>query len=298
MANRVPSLNSLRYFEAAARHLSFSKAADELHVSHGAVSKQIRKLEEDIGVLLFHRKHRSVFLTSDGQRLLSTCQKMMEQLKDTIQDISRGLDEPLVISCEPTITMKWLIPNIEQFQALHPEIEMHVYSAGGPVDFKKTHIDIALRRDDFLISDDLFCEVIGSESIGPVCSNKYLKQNQPDIFSVLLHTKTRQSAWQRWSSITATDVTSKKELDYEHFYLSLQSALSGHGVAIGSIYMVYQDIVESRLEAPFGFVNDGTNYVLLSETPFNQDRRKQVFLEWIRNEFERTTAIVESTNPN
>jgi LysR family glycine cleavage system transcriptional activator len=293
MKNRVPSLNSLRYFEAAARNLSFSKAADELHVSHGAVSKQIRKLEEDIGVQLFQRKHRSVFLTNDGQRLLTTCQAMMEQLKEAIQDISGELKAPLVISCEPTITMKWLIPNIEKFQQNNPDIEMHIYSAGGPVDFKKTHIDLALRRDDFHIPEDLYCESIGDEIIGPVCSRKYIKNNSNNLFDIALHTKTRQSAWQRWASITDSDVYSRKNLDYEHFYLSLQAALSGHGIAIGSAYMVFQDIVEERLRAPSGFVNDGTSYVLLSETPFDQDNRKQVFLDWIRSEFEKTALAVQ-----
>ncbi|ARQ61923.1 LysR family transcriptional regulator protein (plasmid) [Rhizobium sp. Kim5] len=140
MAARFPSLSALRVFESAARHLNFGRAGDELFVTHSAVSKQIRLLEEDLGVALFERRNRAVFLTDPGRRLLVTMSEVFRQISDCCEEIKGGGSAPLVLSCEPTFTQRWLIPRLPQFNALHPDIEVHVLAAGGPVSFDRSHI--------------------------------------------------------------------------------------------------------------------------------------------------------------
>ena len=126
----LPPLNTLRVFEAAARHGSFVRAAQELHVTHGAVSRQIRQLEASLGVDLFERRNRAVFLTPAGDQLHAAATDAFEILTDSIDRIARrAMSSTLVVSCEPTLAMRWLIPRLSRFQARHPAIQVHLFAA-------------------------------------------------------------------------------------------------------------------------------------------------------------------------
>lgn len=130
MRTRLPSLNSVRVFEAAARHGSFVKAADELCVTHGAVSRQIKQLEASLGLALFERRNRAVFLTRAGLQLHEVCRDVMQRLEDGLRQLHKSVAErPLVVSCEPTVAMRWLIPRLGRFHASHPEVQL-LYAAG------------------------------------------------------------------------------------------------------------------------------------------------------------------------
>lgn len=129
---RLPPLNTLRIFDVAARTLSFVKAAEELHVTHGAVSRQIRQLEEALGVELFQRRNRAVFLTDAGLALQAATSAAFAQLITAIGKLqSDEAGNVIVVSCEPTIAMKWLIPRLPRFQQAYPELQVHLYAAGG-----------------------------------------------------------------------------------------------------------------------------------------------------------------------
>lgn len=283
----IPSLNALRVFEAVARHLSVVRASEELFVTQGAVSKQVRQLEEAIGVELFERRNRGIFLTRDGELLKHTCQDIFERLQTTMSKLhGPSSDRPLVVSCEPTITMRWLIPRLGSFKQQYPDIQLHMFAAGGPIDFNGTHVDLALRRDDFNWNKNYHSQLICHEYVGPVCAPSHVRNKEINFGEAcLLHTHTRPEAWRIWSDMARIDVASSSSANFEHFYLSLQASNAGLGVAIASIYMVEEELKNGRLVAPYGFIPDGSSYYLLSSEPFDRDDRRGLFLEWLKTEF-------------
>jgi LysR family transcriptional regulator, glycine cleavage system transcriptional activator len=287
MAARFPSLSALRAFESAARHLNFGRAGDELFVTHSAVSKQIRLLEEDLGVALFERRNRAVFLTEAGRRLLVTMSEVLRQIGDCCDEIRGGGSAPLVVSCEPTFTQRWLIPRLPQFNALHPDVEVLVLAAGGPVNFDRSHIDLALRRSDFSWSPELFMETVVEERVGPVCAPRLLVSGSDDILSLpRIHSATRRDAWSRYiadSRIGGLNPPGSQV--FEHFYLSIEAAIAGLGAAIGPEPLVADAVESGQLVAPRGFSSNGYSYILLSRLPFEGDARRRNFLSWLRRQF-------------
>ncbi len=280
----------MRFFEAAARLGSFVGAGEELHVTHGAVSRQIRMLEESLGVALFERRNRGVFLTPQGEQLLAAVQYAFGHLNTAVEALRKPPHhQPLVVSCEPTISMKWLIPRLSDFHRRHPDIQLHIFASGGPVAFQRDGVDVALRRNDFQWPAGVHAEKVCDEWVGPVCSPSLLKRRQLDLSAhKLLHTSSRKNAWAAWrgatANATATAPAHGGAQTYEHFYLTLQAASAGLGVAIGSVFMVEDDLASGRLVAPSGFARDGSQYCLLSLQPFDADPRRAAFLHWLRQQ--------------
>ena len=286
----LPPLNTLRVFEAAARHASFVRAAQELHVTHGAVSRQIRQLEASLGVALFERRNRAVFLTPAGEQLRSAAADAFSILTDSIDRIARrATSSALVVSCEPTLAMRWLIPRLSRFQARHPAIQVHLFTAGGPIDFARTGVDVALRRNDFAWPEYVCAEAICEEWIGPV----HAPQADAAARRRLLHTATRPDAWQTWRRVSDTQRSRGRapEARFEHFYLSLQAAMAGQGTAIASKLMVGDDLTDGRLVAPEGFRRDGSAYYLLANAPIKLDTPAGAWLAWLREETAATLAV-------
>ena len=291
MARQVP-LNALRFFEAAARLGSFVKAADELRLTHGAISRQIRLLEQSLGTALFERRNRGVYLTPQGEQLKAATQQAFERLDAAMEALRKPARHvPLVVSCEPTISMKWLIPRLGDFYGRHPEVQLHIFASGGPVMFQRDGVDVALRRNDFNWDAKVHAEKVCDEWIGPVCAPALLKGQQLDLpMHKVLHTASRKTAWANWRSVSKTDTGSSASQTYEHFYLSLQAASAGLGVAIGSVFMTQEEIDSGRLVAPFGFVRDGSEYFLLSPLPFESDPRRAAFLQWVRQQMRHSPS--------
>jgi DNA-binding transcriptional LysR family regulator len=292
---RQTALGSLRFFEAAARLGSFVQAADELHVTHGAVSRQIRLLETSLGTALFDRRNRGVFLTVPGAQLRDAVQQAFERLDAALDAVRQpARPAPLVVSCEPTIAMKWLIPRLGDFYQRHPEVPLHLFASGGPVAFQRDAVDVALRRNDFAWDGGLHVEKVCDEWIAPVCAPALLRQGKLDLSAQrLLHTASRPSAWAHWR-VAGTDDGHGGHGDsqtYEHFYLSLQAACAGLGVAIGSVFMAREDIDSGRLVAPLGFRRDGSGYFLLSPLPFDGDARRTALLHWLREQMGQALSV-------
>lgn len=292
---RVPPLNSLRVFEAAARHKSFVRAAHELHVTHGAVSRHVKQLESMLDVELFERRNRAVFLTPQGSILFEACSEVMGALVEAVRKIKRPSENlPLVLSCEPTIAIRWLIPRLPEFRTRYPQHHIHLLTAGGKVDFARDRVDVALRRNDFNWGDQCHAEPVAPEMIGPVCAPSLVAGGGDTLHAPrLLHSRTRPSAWKRWQELAGDGIKAGGAEHFEHFYLSLQAASAGLGVAIGSAYMVEDDVRDGRLAAPRGFIPDGSEYVLLSPTPFRDDERRLLFLDWIRHEMAKSRHEME-----
>jgi LysR family transcriptional regulator, glycine cleavage system transcriptional activator len=283
MTDRLPSLNALRAFEAAARHGHFGKAGDELRVTHGAISRQVRALEDDLGVTLFERRNRGVFLTTAGRRLLDATTAAFRQVAITSAELRAARPEPLVISCEPTLTLRWLIPRLPRFYAEHPDIAIELHAAGGPIELEGTGVDCAIRRSDFVWAPDVHAETLFEERVGPVCAPSAATT---DVVALLsrprIHTATRPDAWDRWALDAGVELPVAPHLTFEHFYLSLEAATAGIGVAIGPEPLIIDALASGRLVAPFDLRPNGFRYVLLSRDAIRRDARKVVVLDWLR----------------
>ncbi|WP_409308501.1 LysR substrate-binding domain-containing protein [Pectobacterium sp. B1J-3] len=280
---KLPSLTAFRFFDAAAQAGSFVKAAESLHVTHGAVSRQIRLLETSLGVTLFERRNRAIFLNEAGRSLYAVTQGVFEQLEDAVFQLQQSArHETLVLSCEPTIAMKWLIPRLPTFYDAHPDIMLHLVAAGGPIDFVRSGVDLALRRDDFYQAPATYAAKICDEWVGPVC------QTLPPSLEGqrLLYSGTRPTAWSRWQQTTDLSIKNSVRVDYEHFYLCVQAAVSGLGVAMASFLMVQDELKNGQLCAPYGFVRDGSAYCLLSPEPLEKNEKHQRFYEWLKQQVE------------
>jgi len=290
---RLPPLGALRCFEAAARLESFTRAAQELHLTHGAVSRAVRALEEDLSQALFERRSRRVFLTPAGVLLRDAAAEAFAAILAATRELrGRSKTAPLVLSCEPTLLMRWLIPRLPAFQAAHPDMALHLSAAGGPVPFARDGIDLAIRRNDFPFPAEVEAMPIMAERVGPVCSPAVAdmlcaaggqeRAAEIPVGITLLHTRTRPDAWPRWAELSGVKLRSPAEQRFEHFYFSLQAAAAGLGIAIGPWALVEQDIEAGLLVAPFGFLEDGTGYHLLRPSRMGADRRVKALTAWLR----------------
>ncbi|MGF6477272.1 LysR family glycine cleavage system transcriptional activator [Pantoea dispersa] len=288
---RLPSLIALRSFEAAARYENFSRAATELNITHGAVSRAVRLLEEDLGIHLFERRSRRVFLTDAGRTLASEVSKgfeIMGQAVDMLRSSVRQ-QQRWVLSCEPTLMMRWLLPRWPAFQATHTGTDIQLAAGGGPVSLT-SGFDLAIRRDDFSWPESYHSEFLFTEKVGPVCrpdriSKLFISTDaglQPAQDAVRLHTRTRPYAWSEWASAKGASTAGAKGQTFDHFYFSLQAAVAGLGVAIGSWYQVCDDLENGVLAAPQGFIEDGSRYYLLSPEPFEPGSLQADLLAWLR----------------
>jgi len=288
---RLPSLLALRCFEAAARLENFSRAAAELHLTHGAVSRAVRLLEDALGQALFERRSQRVFLTDAGRTLARAVGQGLDLMRQAVGELRASARQARrwVLSCEPTLLMRWLIPRWPAFQARHPEIDVHLVAGGGPFSFD-SGIDLAIRRDDFPWPKGCHVEPLFAEKVGPVC--------RPDRMAAwfdgkktgvvinadapLLHTRTRPNTWSEWATAAGQSVPDGPEQIFDHFYFSLQAAVAGLGVAIGPWHLVRDDLDSGVLTAPLGFVADGSHYCLLSPQSLQPESPQADLLRWLR----------------
>jgi LysR family glycine cleavage system transcriptional activator len=279
----LPSLHALRCLEAAARHSSMSRAATELCVTHGAISRQVRQLEEHLGVALFVRGHRRIELTREGAALAHAVGRGLQSMRDGVGEVRRLRGGPLVVSCEPTLTLSWLVPRLPRA----PELELQVVQGGGPIELERAGVDVALRRGDFDLTSH-FAALVMDEWLGPVCAPRLVVHARRGTGIPMLHTRTRMDAWSSWASATGVPVPSGKRHVFDHFATSLSAAVAGLGIAIGPYALVHDQLAARHLVAPFGFVRGPIGYHLLSRRPFDQDPRVSRLLAWLRAEATRT----------
>ncbi|QBF25128.1 LysR family transcriptional regulator [Pseudomonas tructae] len=279
---KLPALSAFRYFDVAAQTQSFVRAAELLNVTHGAVSRQVRLLEESLGVQLFERRNRAIFLTAAGRALHGTTLSIFEQLEGAVYRLQQQARENvLVLSCEPTIAMRWLIPRLPAFHASHPDIHLHLVAAGGPIDFARSGVDLALRRDDFHWDANLHALKICDEWVGPVCSAGHALPKHGLAGQRLLHSGSRPHAWNTWLRQAGESAKGSSRADYEHFYLCIQAAAAGLGVAMASRLMVQDEIDSGQLQAPRGFIQDQSAYYLLSPQAILDDDKSRCFAQWV-----------------
>ena len=280
------SLNSLKFFYYVAQHGSVTLTSQKLFVTQSAVSKQIKNLEDALGLILFDRVNKKLVLTSNGSLLFACCQQVFAKLDDCVVDLKNQQYEKkqLVLSCEPTISMKWLIPRLAEFNSLNYGFEILLLTGGGIVDFQGKSIDIALRINDFEWVKNIFHEKIIEEYIVVV------RNTRTDQTNTLLLTSSRPHLWQHInkSKLVSSDILSYEHMVLEHFYLCIEGCLAGLGTAIVSIFMVEKEISHEFLELVNPPVADSSSYHLLSYYPFYEDERKVIFKNWLKIEMTRS----------
>ncbi|MBR0970055.1 MULTISPECIES: transcriptional regulator GcvA [Bradyrhizobium] len=260
MTARLPSLNGLRAFEAAARHLSFTLAASELNVTQTAISHQIRRLEEELGIRLFVRQNRALQLTPEARDYLPGVRAAFNDLRLATDRLLRKEDDKvLTVSTLASLAAKWLLPRLTDFQEQHPGIDVRITTSTSLVDFQRDNVDAAIRygrgqwpglRADWLMADELF----------PVCSPSLLRGDKPlrcpeDLKShMLLHTSNANSDdWRLWLTAAGqpVDIARQPGITFDMIFMTIQAAIDGIGVAMGRTSYVQDDIAKGRLVVPF-----------------------------------------------
>ena len=307
MRQHLPPLNGLRAFEAAARHLSFAKAADELAVTPGAVSHQVKALEAYLDVELFRRQARGIRLSEAGQDILPMLQDAfdrLDQVADRLQ--AHRCSHTLVVSAAPTFAAKWLVPQIETFNEQHPDIDVRIDAAKRVVDFAREDVDVAIRfgmgDEAGLASWPLFDQ---PEEIFPVCAPAVaegppLLRAPSDLAGcTLLHADWKHGGriWPNWADwlvrAKARDVDGQRGPRFTTWGLALQAARAGHGVALGSRSLVADDLARGDLVQPFTVTlqapaNVGF-YLVCPETAVRRPKVR-AFCSWMRARFPITGA--------
>ncbi len=285
---RLPPLVALRAFEAAARYASFSRAAEELCVTHGAVSHHVKSLEEHLGFPLFRRLHRRVVLTEAGEALFSKVRTAFDLLEmGTEQVVAAYTKRPLVVSCIATFSMRWLMPRLSQFHAQHPDIDLRLSAPDSPIEWPRDDIDVSIRIGRGEWPEDVEAVAFLPEAVGPVCSPGLLARcalERPEQLRqhTLLHTETRLATWSDWLRLTGvTEVDPTMGQRFETFYFLLQAAAVGLGVAIGPNVLVADDLAAGRLVAPFGFVPNGMSMYVLYPKSRAQHTQIIAFRDWL-----------------
>ncbi|MBU2294966.1 MAG: LysR family transcriptional regulator [Gammaproteobacteria bacterium] len=295
MSHDLPPLNALRAFEAAARLNSISQAADELHVTHGAVSRQVRLLEEHLGVALFSKEGRGLKLTDAGIRLRDVSAEMFGRLRSTCAELQQGqADAPFVLACPGSLLARWFIPRLDRLNRELPELRLQLSASEGELDPRRSGVDATLWFAEPPWPADMQVFELAAECIGPVLSPRYAHfaaLHQAPAAALLgeplLHTSSRPQAWPSWAASNALDATILKlGQGFEHLYYLLEAAAAGLGVAIAPQQLVADDLAAGRLVAPWGFVETSARLALW--VPARRlDKRAQLLADWLRNELER-----------
>jgi LysR family glycine cleavage system transcriptional activator len=299
----MPQLNALRAFEAAARHLSLTKAAAELKVTAGALSHQIRGLEELLRVRLFERRVRQIALTRAGEQLYPGLRAGFSHIRDAVASLRERSDERvLVISTPPGFTAKWLAPRLYRFSAAHPQIDARVSSSAANADFVTDGVDVAVRNqavDAAAPDPELVVELLVEMSFVPVCSPRLIETRGPfasaeALASVpLIHDDTLAGrpgmlGWADWfkaAGVEHADVS--RGLRFNSSDHALDATAEADGVLLAHDVLAYDELRTGRLAIPFDLrLRSGRAYYLVCLKRRRDHGSIAAFRDWIREEVE------------
>lgn len=286
MFSDLPPLNALRAFEAAARLQSMTLASKELHVTHGAISKQIKILEDYLGFALFVRLHKRVGLTDEAKRYLPHVQAALQTLSSATGDLRRqsAVPQSLAINVLPSLTINWLIPRMEQFKSRHPHLYVDLSIGDFAVDFSQGRYDIAIRSSTVIPKGVNYIKLM-DEDLCLVCAPSLAPKLQciEDINSVtLLKHTTRPELWEYWAEKVGLKLTQEQTFGVEHFYMLSQAAASGMGAALIPRFFIEDQLANGSLVIPFdaNFISPYAYYLLTPKSP-SMPLKVQAFVDWL-----------------
>lgn len=285
---KLPPLNSLKAFEAVARHQSFSLAAEELCVTHSAMSHQIKLLEQWLDRQLFIRHASTISLTAEAEQLLPICSNFFNDLEQCITALSSKEPEvEIVIGAAHSFMANWLIPRLEKFESSYPNIRIKLMTCNELKQLENENIDIFISslKSDYVLPKGLDKFVLFAEHMGPICHpTLYPLQQMQDIFNYpLLHTQSNKNAWRIWlekSGLQPSQISHERYFD--RLNLMIEAAVSGLGIAIAPQMLVEKDLLSGRVIAPFGFIDcDYSFYAVVRKNP---DAALMPVLNWLQQE--------------
>ena len=291
---RLPPLNAVRAFEAAARLGGFNAAGAELNVSANAVGRLVKLLEAWLGVTLFRRLPRGVVLTEAGARYLGRVGTLLDQLAASTADLQRlEASQVLTVSAMPSMVSRWLVPRLGRLTGRHPELDMRLLASVALTDFAREQVDVAIRTGPGL-GQGLRCDLLMREDFYPVCSPELLSRGPPlrepsDLaHHLLLHDEwdrriPDQLDWARWlAAIGVTGIDAERGLRFSFSHMTLQAAAAGQGVALASSAFLADDLATGRLVKPFGDLAVRGRYAFFIVCPEETADREKVamFRDW------------------
>ena len=295
MRRPLPPLNALRAFEAFARHGSMTAAADELCVTHGAVSRQVKQLQDQLGVVLVEGPRNRLQLTPAGRVLADGLTAPFDGISQAVSAARAGpgARREIEIACLGTFAMKWLIPRLSRFVEQHPDLRVRVSESFGPVNFRRQSCDGAIRIVDH---DDPAFEpraAFLANNHGPVVAADLAGADLTvaDLFRLpRLYATTYREGWRTWTAANGLDLpppTAEREFGHNHSLI--EAAAAGLGAAVIPWSFVAPDIESGRLAAPFGFISRPASYVFL-RPPHRADPAMDAFQDWLIAEGAATPA--------
>ena len=293
MPRPLPSLNALHAFEAVARLGSVNRAAAELHVTHGAVSRHIRALEEELGTALFQRQGRGLALTAAGQRLRDTSTAAFTQLREVCEALRQDATlAPFVLGCPVSLLARWMIPRLERLMADLPELSLHLRPQEAPFAPALPGLDAAVLAGEPPWPATWQVHPLARERVGPVVSPSFAQTYalpgsgpQALLELPLLHTLSRPQAWSSWAQrVGLSPGTLRLGQGYPHLYHLIEAAVAGRGVAIAPRQLVADDLASGRLMAPWGFQDTTAQWVLATPSRVPSER-SAALAAWLQAEF-------------
>jgi LysR family glycine cleavage system transcriptional activator len=297
MARIIPPLNPLRVFEAVARLGSFTRGAEELHVSQSAVSRQISLLEDYLQVKLFNREQRGISLTDAGRAYQQEIGPAFARIAAATQDLlTRSRGGPVRVRAYTTFAAKWLMRRLPAFQDAYPEIDVRLSTDVSPADFSRDDLDLAIQFGDGAWPG-VYCDRLFDDCITPVCSPALLDKPGAPLRTVddlkhhrLLHSRYRKDDWPYWlAAIDRPDLAEHRDnMVFSSSILTYQAAVDGLGVAIGQVRLLDHELDQGTLVCPLAMVvRKGLAYYLLRPQRDSMSRKVTVFRDWLLEETRR-----------
>lgn len=308
MLANLPSLDLIRGFEAAARNLSFTKAAEELYVTQSAVSRQVKMLEEHLGTELFERRHRALLLTETGQELYRAATSAMKLLAESASRIKdRGQNRILTVSATIGFISLWLIPRLAEFRALHPEIDIRIDANNKMHDMREGSIEVAIRYCPLEVAPEGSFKLFGEE-VSPVCSPKLLTRSKPlqtaeDLrHHVLLHLDIHDAktapwlTWTVWLEVMQVGhFKPQGALRFNQYDQVIQAAIDGQGVALGSSALLRRLLRDGRLIAPLPKASKSSRAYFVLTAPQHEHRADvTAFVNWLKEQAKGDTSLLST----
>jgi LysR family transcriptional regulator, glycine cleavage system transcriptional activator len=311
MIEHFPGLRTLRAFDAAARHLSFTRAAEEIGVTPAAISNQIAELEDQLSVSLFTRTSRTMRLTREGEVLRIAAQESLETLAKALHRLKRLENRNQIrVSSTPSVAAKWLVPRLDGFLEAFPSADVRIDVSNTLVDFDRDDVDVAIRFGAGKYPG-LHAELLFNDSLSPVCSPALITKDKPlqvprDLLRhTLIHLEwqAQGSPWPNWrmwmQAAGIRDFDDKRGLHFGQTSLTIQAAIDGQGVALGDSNLVADDLAAGRLVKPFELslkAPDSFSYFVITRLDTKDAPMVNAFRDWCLTEARQTEYRISATS--
>ncbi|MEM8497661.1 MAG: LysR substrate-binding domain-containing protein [Pseudomonadota bacterium] len=289
-----PNLNSLKMFDAAARHLNFRLAAEELHLTQGAVAQQVRRLESNLGLQLFHRKARGLELTVVGRNYHKTIRRALGMIDDATRKLVPE-STSVTLSITPSFASKWLVPRLASFSEAHPSIDVQTVASEGLANFQTDRVDLAIRQGHPPFGEALYTELLTPVDLRAVCNPDFAEEFGPferlDDFANLPLIQDSHNLWD--SLLEEAGLSARnKVIQFNQTALAMDAAANGQGIALAPRILITMDLELGRLvEIWRDTRNDQAGYFVVYPRNRVTDTARDALIDWTKLEIKRADSL-------